>query len=427
MKINIDTVKERLFLVLLLLISLVYFSGVIPFLSFSDELLLIIAFLYVVYEVCFLRLYSHFAIVTFSYVIYAFFVAVMSPFNPDLIYSFFQSLIHIKVLLIAYFAISVFNAVKSKRLFIKLFKLLTFLYFSSLILNMVMGEAWNNFVGFYEQQYRYGFLRPAGIFSHYAPNSYFFTLIVTTLMLTFDSAKANVFSYHFKKFILFVFIDFFAAFPLTVRKGIVVLIPYFFYVISILKPKLRLIVIMGIAIFISSLLWLISDSQIFTDTLDNLDKFFRDDHSYVRGIIVYHGYSLFSDFFPIGVGAGLYGTVFSNMNLSVYEYVDMNMVLFTSDVGGLKGVYDSGLAALAAEMGFIGLIFVSYLTYLLMKSCSVLTSNSNLKIIKLLTVYMLLLAVTEPVLQNGFFAIFYCISVLYIISHGTSEFEYARR
>lgn len=417
MQVNVAKFREVLFTIYLALTVLVYFSGIFTVFSFMDELLLLISFSYMLFECIILKSMSRFTLITLLYLGYCIALALQSPFSPNIFYSFFQSLIHIKVLVISYFAITIFKNIVDMKLFLGIFKLLVIMYFIALFMNMLIGEAWNDLVGFYEYQYRYGFLRPAGIFSHYAPNSYFFTLIVTTLMLTLGSSKANVFSYHLKKFVIFIFIDFFAAFPLTVRKGMVVLIPYLFYVIAILRPKLKLIISMVMLISISVLIWLISETQIFIDTIDNFSNFFSDDHSYLRGLIVYYGYGLFSDFFPLGTGAGLYGTVFSNSNLSVYEYVGLNMALFTADDGSLIGVYDSGLAALAAELGFIGLLFVFSLTYLLMDLCSKVTSVSNFKIIKLLTVYMLLLSITEPVLQNGFFTVFYCISVLYVIAH----------
>ncbi len=75
--------------------------------------------------------------------------------------------------------------------------------------------------------------------------------------------------------------------------------------------------------------------------------------------MVYLGISLASQYFPISVGAGNFGSVMSD-NSPVYKILGVSNNDFFIN---LEGVYDSNLASILGEYGFLGLFFYLFLTY----------------------------------------------------------------
>ncbi|WP_338922366.1 hypothetical protein V0M98_08715 [Pseudomonas silesiensis] len=322
-----------------------------------------------------------------------------------------------KLFVVAYVSVGLFLASRSG---IKIAKNLYFIFIIlfavGMIANYIFGASWNNLLSSEPIQYRYGFIRPAGYFGHYAPNSYFFSLILITLFMLSTKNLIIDKSVQVRKFYLLIVIDFLAAYPLTVRKGLFMIIPYGLYILSLLNPTKRAVFTVCASVFIAGFIFFISDSDMFLDTISNFNNFFTDDHAYIRGLIVYYGFSLFSEFFPLGVGNGLYGTYFSNMNSSVYEYVGLNLDVLTSDSGALLGVYDSGISAFIAESGFIGFVLAIFIIKEFFNYNKKHLDSYNYKIFKIITYFALILSITEPVWQNGFFTTFYTSSLLYIYS-----------
>ncbi|MDD3934902.1 hypothetical protein [Rhodoferax sp.] len=320
-----------------------------------------------------------------------------------------------KLFIVAYATIQLYlNSKINNNLLEKLFLVLIFLFVLGLIGNFLLGESWNRFFSKDIVQYRYGFIRPAGYFGHYAPNSYFFSMALITLFMLSAKTRSINKAIHIKKFFLLVIVDFMAAFPLTVRKGLFMIIPYGAYIFSLLSRAERIIFSLVASLFFIFFIFFISDTIMYADTKQNFSNFFSGDHAYLRGLIVYHGISLFFEFFPYGVGNGLYGTFFSNFNFSVYQYVGLDPSIFIRDNGALSAVYDSGISALLAETGFVGFITFSFLIFTYFKYNKYYLDNSNYQIFKVITYFALILSITEPVWQNGFFTTFYISCLLFI-------------
>lgn len=96
-----------------------------------------------------------------------------------------------------------------------------------------------------------------------------------------------------------------------------------------------------------------------TETISNISQFANVNLSqYIRVIMVYYGFVLGFDFFPIGAGPGTFGTVMS-ANSPAYDALGLSSMRFFQE---MSGVYDSNLASIIGEYGFLGLIvfFVLY-------------------------------------------------------------------
>lgn len=391
-------------------------SGLYPsILGYADEAMLAFSLFILIFTAITKAKIHTFSILLLLYVIYSLFNSYISQFSPNLLYAFLQCIIHMKLFIVAQASIILYlNSRNKAKLVAKTYYLFVFLFFVGIIINFIAGETWNKLLSDEQVQYRYGFIRPAGFFGHYAPNGYFFSLVATTAFML--STKTFVINkqQQISKFYYLMIMDFFAAFPLTVRKGLFIIIPYGFYILSLLSTSKKIAFGIAASIFIACFLTIISSTEIFSDTLANVTNFFSDDHSYIRGLIAYYGFSLSAEFFPFGVGNGLYGTLFSNLNHSVYKYIGLDLTYLTKSDGTLVGVYDSGISALIAESGFIGAI----LTVALIKSFFDFNRKNldthNYKIFKVLTFFALILSITEPVWQNGFFTTFYIICMLFI-------------
>ncbi|MCY1459474.1 hypothetical protein D9M71_769540 [compost metagenome] len=77
-------------------------------------------------------------------------------------------------------------------------------------------------------------------------------------------------------------------------------------------------------------------------------------------------------------------------------------------------MYDSGISAFIAESGFIGLVLAALIIKEFFNYNKRHLDSYNYKVFKIITYFALILSITEPVWQNGFFTTFYTSSLLYI-------------
>lgn len=350
------------------------------------------------------------------YFLYQFINYYFSPFDLTIGFVLLQSIINLKVFLIALASILIFsNTQNCNKAITIVLTLCISLFVMGLSMNILLGETWNQIFN-EEIKYRYGFIRPIGYFMHFAPNAYFFILTFVTLLLLYGKKRVMKISNHIKKFFMFIIIDFAMAFPLTVRKGMIMNIPFGLFVFTLLDKKARYLFAFFTLIFISVFLFLIKDMQIMKDTLDNLSNFTNDDHTYIRGLIVFYGVTLFVEFFPFGVGNATFGTVLSKYNtFDVYEYVGLPLNrIYDEENNKLIGVYDSGFASMLAENGFIGMVLIGLFIYYFFKFNKYRLDWYNYQIFKIITIFTILMSITEPAWQNGLYSVFYVINLLFI-------------
>lgn len=385
------------------------------FLGFVDEAMLAYAIAIIVLAALQSRKVPRFLFFIIAYLMYSVANSYLSPFSPNVLGSMLQALIHLKLFIVAYAAVVLFLSVKRfDRVVIRFFYSCIALFLLGLLLNIIFQEEWNALVSNEVVQYRYGFIRPVGFFGHYAPNGYFLSLFLLTMFMMSTKREFVNKKQHVYKFFSLSIIELLATFPLTVRKGLFIIIPYGFYIVSMLNPARRLIFVVVSVVFLSLLIFSISSTQLFLDTIENTKSLFSDDHSYIRGLISYYGYQLFIEFFPLGVGHGLYGSVLSNMDHSVYNYIGLDLSHLTRADGSLVGIYDSGLASVMAEGGLVGMFFVVFGINEFFRFNKSNLDFHNYQAFKIITFFAILLSITEPVWQNGLFTTFYTTCLLYM-------------
>lgn len=407
--------RSFIFISLMALLFLSFNSGMLSFMvfpKFADEALLALSVFTILIYGWKTRKIVFFLLI---YLAYSSLNAILSPFSPNTIYALAQSLINIKVFLVAYAAIILLNDSSFQyKCVTRIFYIFSILFFVGLLFNIILGEAWNSYIFGQDSSYRYGFIRPTGYFGHYAPNSYFLAIFMIIVLMLHTGRGVFSERSQVKKLFAVSVIDFLMAFPLTVRKGLFILIPYSIHVISTLGRRNKIVVTLSFIIFFFSALYALQGTKIYEDTTSNLLNLFSDDHAYIRGLIFYRGIGLFQDFFPFGVGNGLFGTVFSATNTSVYTYLGFDISFITAEDGNLAGVYDSGISSFLAESGFFGLIIIIFIISDFYKINKRLLIAENYAVFKIITAFAIILSLTEPVWQNGFFTTFYTISLLYI-------------
>ena len=405
--------------VYLFLFFLTFNQGVfkVSFLKYIDEITLVLSvgvILLVTLKEIYTGVVNKIFLVLAIYVICQYFNYLNSPFDLNLNFVLIQSFINIKIFVVSLAFVILIRKINISNKYYFFYYCFVVLFLLGLLLNLVLGEEWNKILG-YKVEYRYGFLRPAGWFSDVGQNVYFFVLFFSTLFfLYFKKQLVNVKGV-MKKFFIFLVIDFFLAFVLTARKGLLFMISLFYLGFKEARLEFRAIFVMLSVLFIVAFIKLISGTQMYSDSLENISNFFHDEHGYVRGLVFFYGVSLFVEFFPFGVGAGTYGTVMSQYNtLAVYEYVGMPESIYIHD-GVFKdktAIYDSGLASIMAENGFIGVVFLGAFVFFFFRFNKKILDAYNYTVFCLITWFTLLLSVIDPVFQNGMYTVFYAMNLL---------------
>jgi len=419
METTLTKLKNHIFLFIFLpSFILIYHANIskISILLQVDEILLLISMIIVIVQIVseMHKKIDKVYFVLILYLIYQFINYIVSPFNHNVFLVLIQSLINIKVFLISLATLIVYNntfynndAIKKTMFFFII------LFFVGIIINWSIGSSWNIF---YNERavVRYGILRPIGYYISTAHVGYFFVLTFVTFYMLMSKEKIIKKTKFLKKFFIFIIIDFILAFILSTRKGMFMNIPFGLFVLSLFKIKEKILILIFLSIFLSIFVYLIKDMQIFLDTQQNISDMRDPETSYIRGLMIYHGLSLFIEFFPFGVGNASFGTVLSQYNtFEVYEYVGLPLHRIYYD-NALHGVYDSGFASMLAENGFFGIFLMFLFIYYFFKFNKQRLDSYNYELFKIITIFTILLSLTEPNWQNGLFTVFYVINLLYI-------------
>ena len=192
----------------------------------------------------------------------------------------------------------------------------------------------------------------------------------------------------------------------------------FFIYFKKIKYQYKIPVFLFSLSFFTGITFVAYKLNFFNDIFTGLSS---DDSQYIRALMTLKGFYLTYEFFPFGVGSGTFGTLMSNYQTTeVYEYVGINLRYFTNYDGSLRGVYDSSISSFLAENGVLGLLimffFIKKINFLFKK----IFNNQMYKIYMLLISYSLLLTISDPINQNGFFTVFFILSLLKLYSNQLS-------
>jgi hypothetical protein len=412
------------YLALLLLIvnETILFGGGSPL----DEVLLLFSFIillfYGVRDVLKFGKYNKIYVLVLSFFFYSIFLYFWSPYSASFSLMLAQTGIVIKPFIIMLVILRLFRNIEHRMVWLKRAIVLQIgLVLFCLFINLVLRSSWNQFLGV-EVQYRYDILQLIGIFNG-PGNLGDFLIMLTISFLGLGYYRSNqewliknstnllkYFSLVLLLVLLFV----------GVRKPIFMTVPlgYYLYKYGFFSIKNRFFFQFAVSISIVGII-LITSTDVIDKTVNNLSGFSNPESGYIRGLMFFHGVSLFFTNFPFGVSAATFGSNLSIFNtMSVYEVTGLASTRFLRGED-VFGIFDSGLASFIAEFGFIGLI--SY--YFFIKEYLTTLENAykvSLQV-KMLTIYILIITIFAPGIFNGTTTAIYCLLSMYLFNEQTSR------
>lgn len=137
-----------------------------------------------------------------------------------------------------------------------------------------------------------------------------------------------------------------------------------------------------------------------------------DQSQYARWLMTYNGFKLLIEYFPIGTGAGSFGTAFSRESIVYRELGIHNVWLIRSE----RGIQDSNAGAIAGEFGFLGVLFIyGYLFYCVNRVVGMFTGNGLKSCVKnepfviLFVTIILLAGFIRPIFISSYYSVLICL------------------
>ncbi|MCP5197110.1 MAG: hypothetical protein H6974_10045 [Gammaproteobacteria bacterium] len=146
-------------------------------------------------------------------------------------------------------------------------------------------------------------------------------------------------------------------------------------------------------------------------TVKNFGEFKTIEQSqYIRGIMIYYGFVLFIQYFPIGAGSATFGSVMSFESPVYVELRLHNMSFFQN----LEGIYDSNLATIMGEFGLIGIVLFAFLWMKIVNESRKLhkTVKNNERYLMALSIYMLIIILTNPFFMYQYNSVIFVIALI---------------
>lgn len=382
----------------------VFFSGILSFwglgfVNMLDELMMLIASMMIGYIIIIKgkikRLYLFLLI---SQVLFLIFSLFGSHFN--FVNSVIQNFIHIK-----FFLLFIFVKWISRNRNDFLIKLMHGLFYLTLVgvaVNLVAGERFNLFFDA-EVLYRFeSFARVIGFQLQSNFLAYFLAVfyIYKTLLMPW-----NISVY---KFIGLTFF-FIALIVLAGSKTILLVFPIviYLYLTARFNNKFLNFTIVASLVLIGLLTLLNFGGGMLSD-INKISAAYQDiDNTlYIRAIMMYYGVVLALNYFPIGAGSATFGSVMS-ANSKVYEELGLSQLHFFSD---MQGVYDSNLASIMGEFGFLGVTIFLFLIYEVYKSVTDTQPDHDTGYYKAIIIFALLVAAVAPVFVHGYTSLIFALA-----------------
>ncbi|RSK41510.1 O-antigen ligase family protein [Mangrovimonas spongiae] len=186
--------------------------------------------------------------------------------------------------------------------------------------------------------------------------------------------------------------------------GILLFVFYWEFVKSNYK-----IVLGGVLTGVLGLIYVYFYTNLIDSIVENIHQTIDINSHYIRGNMVYLSGMIFIDYFPVGTGAATFGSLLSDD--TVYGlYGQANRYYFKNEIG----IYDSNIASIVGEYGFMGiLIFIALFVY----SFKYLKSfGSGSTLLGALFFIFIMYCITNPMLTNNVYTILSSIVMFLFVS-----------
>ncbi len=321
-------------------------------LNYLDELILVLCLTLLSAVLLYSKKIPIVHLLVYTFLFYSVLISIILGFNSDTIDIVLQSLINLKFLFIFLTFILCFK--NNSRDVFKFYNYVLGFALIGFFLNIILGADFNQFFNMQiftrpNTPMRYGgFLNP----NHMA---FLMALFIGVVLSKAKNSGNNLKLVEWIKILASI-----AVIVLTdSRTAIVGVVLFFiaFYWEYMLKNIKIFNAFFGVLAFIFILL--ISFTDAWALLLSNLKGSFSMDGYYIRGIMINMAVQITYLHFPIGTGAATFGSLLSEGS-AVYEYFGVAERSFFVEK---RGIYDSSIASIVGEYGFIGILFFTAIFY----------------------------------------------------------------
>ncbi len=232
----------------------------------------------------------------------------------------------------------------------KALKIVFMLTIASGVINILWGHGYYSFFNV-KTDYRLGGLLPRVGGFQLQPNAFAQTLyaFAFALVIVYDG---------FSKKIVALILTAFAFILLSGSRtglfALILVLTAFFVFSRASHVSLRFAKVAFLLVFGFLLIVLSSDTWLVEKTLGNFEGISsKDESGYIRGIMLYEGVRGALERFPFGWGLATFGTSMS-VDSPVWWDVGLANTRFVLEE---RGIYDSNLASITGELGFLGVAF----------------------------------------------------------------------
>ena len=221
-----------------------------------------------------------------------------------------------------------------------------------MILNLTTGTAFNEIFDLPIQN-RGGGVRPVGIQADTASLGTTFSIIGCLAIAGFRNSKTT-------KIIILFMIS--ALILLSSVRAALLLVPLI--ILWWLKDSIKSFAIAFVLIVIGFFTFKSNNyvDELIDITTQNIEWTVDNpvESGYIRGIMIFFSFEVANERFPVGAGAATYGTVTSD-DSHIYAEIGMHNSRFFVEK---EGIYDSNLASLLGEFGYLGFVIYLFIFYL---------------------------------------------------------------
>ncbi|EMQ95969.1 hypothetical protein D778_01859 [Xanthomarina gelatinilytica] len=339
-----------------------------------------------------------------AFIIYSIVISLLFGVSGNILTISFQTLISIKFFIILLAFIELFkdhyNTLNKFFLFVIGFAVL------GVLIHVIFGVKFNHWVGI--STFARPNIRYVGFFTH--PNHLAYLMILYVgYILNKKYTISQTLSFRDLIKIIGSLIIIILTDSRTAMLAIGILLFAFYW--KFFKSNYK-IVLSAILIGIISVLYLVFYTNLLNSIIENIHQTLDLASHYIRGNMIYLSGLIFIDYFPIGTGAATFGSVLSDD--AVYAlYGQADRYYFANEIG----IYDSNVASIVGEYGFIGIFFFFAMFYYLITHLKSFEPAKTL-VVPLLVVFLFYL-ITNPMLTNNLYTILTSIIlVLFVTSHG---------
>lgn len=380
----------------------------LTFFKFSDEVLLLAVFgMGFIFMALFARASKLFLTIVIIF-FWTTFISLKSGLNPNVGQVIGQNLLHLKFFL---FFWAIYELGKHSTPTLRtLLKWIVVLGLGSYALELMLGETFLDLFGL-EKTTRNNKERLGGFFH---PNQ----LSLIILMGYFVWFYFNVHKNNQQRLLVVSVITVLLITSIGSRMpliGLIVLWGLYYKDFILKKAKVLIgILIGGIVVFC----FLAFYTDFIEITMQNLTTGFDPKGHYIRGIMLTLSLQLSWSYFPFGTGSGTFGSYFSKGSV-VYDDLGVGHRSYFIE---MDGVYDSNIATLLGEFGWIGLLFFLFLFYRIYRM-SMRTVNSHVGRIVFVSIFFFLLlsSFINPIFSNSVFSLVVPLFIVYLMHHENSK------